>query len=354
MTRNTALALATILLAAASTTAQQDTPTPAPTPAPTPHAEPEPQADPTLPPGIDPATAERIREARRRADEARQRARSAAPPASGAAELSPEMIERLKEAGIDPNELRRPAAPGAALPMPSMPSMPGMPAAGAAGLGPVGAGAPPMTPGASMPTMPPASAPGASAPARPLPPPGAQLDSTDAAAVIDRMAGDWNLVIRLYDRGQPQPPTTGTSRFERVLDGRFLRETFSGDYGNERVEGVGYTAFDDTRGLFTMAWLDSTGGAVTTALGSYDPDRATLTFAGLYEGSTPPAETRTTITLGESDRHVYTFSLVQPNGAELTVYEIIYRRAEPPARDTPITHTPDAHNHPERDKGDLP
>ncbi|MEL7474427.1 MAG: DUF1579 family protein [Planctomycetota bacterium] len=322
-------------------------------PAETPEAEPK-ATEPDLPPGLDPETAKRIREARQRAAELRENRPSAgAPgaPASGAPStgptLTPEMRERLKAAGIDPDSVGRPrtggatgmpAMPGASgapgMPGPSMPTMPnmsGMGAAGATGAARPGAGvgadamsrlSPPGPPptNSTVPNM----APGARTPEPPEAPP---ISPDDADAVLEKLMGTWDLAIRLYEQGRPKPATTGRSVFERVAANTFVRETFSGQYGSEAVEGIGYTGYDQASQRFTMAWLDSTTGTIATAKGTYDPDMEMLTFAGLYDGATPPMETRTTITLGQTDRHVFTFKLVQPNGAELTIYEIIYRRA---------------------------
>jgi len=164
-------------------------------------------------------------------------------------------------------------------------------------------------------------------------PPEAPTISPDAARdVLAKLEGTWDLAIRLYDRGSPQAATQGRSVFAPTLNGRFIREHFTGVFGAENIEGLGFTGFDEARGLFTMSWLDSSSGAISTALGSYDPDFETLTFAGLYEPGpgARPVETRTTITLDRDDRHLFTFKFVQPDGAELTVYEIVYRRADEP------------------------
>ncbi|MEM7754228.1 MAG: DUF1579 family protein [Planctomycetota bacterium] len=324
--------IAALTITAAGAAAQSDTPEPKPEPAP------EPQAEPDTEPSTEPAPAtEPLPE--------RTTPPTSPPRVPAGPELSPEMRERLKAAGIDPDDIGRrrttgtPGLPSSRLPGAGMPSagMPGpagaIPSAGAGRPGaPIGlnppAGATPSGFSPPAPTM--TSAPSTPAATAPQPPEAPPITPDEADAVLERLTGTWNLAIRLYDRGKPQPATQGRSVFERTLNDTFIREAFTGVFGGEEVEGLGFTGFDQTRGRFTMSWLDSTSGAITTALGTYDPDSEMLTFAGTYDTTNPPTETRTTITLAQTDRHVFTFKFVQPNGAELTVYEIIYRRAGDP------------------------
>lgn len=272
-------------------------------------------------------------------------------------EMSEEMKQRLREAGIDPDSIGGGSGgtgrggagmPGAGMPGAGMPGA-GMPGAGFSGAGMPGAGAPGAgwgAPGAgagapdfqmpqigSRPNAAPGTAPSAPAaapaqPSLPMPPDEPPLAASEAKEVMLRMVGDWKIEVREHN-GQPEPQSTtsGTSSYAMALGGRFVQETFKGEFGGRPVAGLGHTAFDTQRSYFTKSWLDSTSAAITTALGTWNSVSETITFAGLYGDGPGAVEVRVTLAFTE-DGMLYTLMSPGAGGEMVKAYEISYVRAE--------------------------
>ena len=273
-------------------------------------------------------------------------------PESGGFEMSEEMKERLREAGIDPDSIGGGGAagrggagmPGAGMPGAGMPGA-GMPGAGFPGAGMPGAGMPGAgTPGAgsgwgapdiSMPQIgmqPGAAGGGATAqPAqasRPMPPDEPPLAASEAKEIMLRMVGDWSLEVREHN-GEPEPQsvTGGTSTYSMALGGRFVQEAFKGEFGGRPVAGLGFTGIDTQRSYFTMSWLDSTSATITTALGTWNSVSETITFAGLFGDGPGAVEVRVTLAFTD-DGMLYTLTSPGAGGEMVKAYEIVYRAAE--------------------------
>ncbi len=73
-------------------------------------------------------------------------------------------------------------------------------------------------------------------------------------------AGKWDVAGRIWNDPQGEPSlSTGESRLEMVLGGRYLQERHKGDLDAREYEGLGLLGFDNADSTVTAVWLDNLG-----------------------------------------------------------------------------------------------
>lgn len=105
---------------------------------------------------------------------------------------------------------------------------------------------------------------------------------------LDKFVGNWKTKFTAYWGPMPSV-TTGTSRIEWMLDGRYTRETYKGTLMmpspdgtmTERpFEGMGITGYDNYRNTYVTFWADSVGTAPGILRGTYNPQTRIHSYYG--------------------------------------------------------------------------
>ncbi|MBK8167021.1 MAG: DUF1579 family protein [bacterium] len=79
-------------------------------------------------------------------------------------------------------------------------------------------------------------------------------------AFLAGRAGRWNVAGRIWNEPGGEPAlSTGESRLEMLLDGRFLQERHRGQVDGRAYEGLGLLGFDNADSTVTAIWLDNLG-----------------------------------------------------------------------------------------------
>ncbi len=105
------------------------------------------------------------------------------------------------------------------------------------------------------------------------------------------LAGSWESTIKMWMEPD-KPPTEwkATSESKMIMGGRYLEDKISGEFGGMKFQGQALTAYDTLKKKYTYAWIDNLGTAISTATGTYDPDKQTYTYLG---EETDPASGKT-------------------------------------------------------------
>src|SRR5512136_505905 len=96
--------------------------------------------------------------------------------------------------------------------------------------------------------------------------------------LLAQMEGNWSVKSRWWmDPNEPPMESTGSSVQKMVLDGRFLKQEFSGEMMGGPFAGIGFTGYDNHTAKFVSTWMDTTGTGIYNFEGSAGPDGKTIT-----------------------------------------------------------------------------
>jgi hypothetical protein len=147
--------------------------------------------------------------------------------------------------------------------------------------------------------------------------------------LLAKLQGTWNAKVKSwFGPGEPKE-STGVMVRKMILDGRYLHESFKGDFLGKEFLGRGVTGFDVNKKKYVMAWIDNFGTGISTSTGSYDKQNKTLTFTG--EEDIPEmggkTKTRDVLKIVSADEQLFEMYRTPIKvGKEFKVMEIVYTR----------------------------
>lgn len=148
-------------------------------------------------------------------------------------------------------------------------------------------------------------------------------------AMLERMAGSWDLEVRMWMDPSAEPTTSSATAERRmVMDGRFLEEETSGSFMDAPFEGYALTGYNNVTGEFEATWIDNHSTIIFISRGELDPDGDGLVFRGTYSDPVTGSEKESRMVLRREgdDREVHEMFEPGPNGEEMKTMEIVYTR----------------------------
>ncbi len=98
---------------------------------------------------------------------------------------------------------------------------------------------------------------------------------------LAELAGTWDVGVKMWmDPSQPPSESKATTESKMIMDGRYLEDTVTGEFGGMKFLGRGVIGYDNLRKKYTYAWIDNMGTGISMATGTYDPDKRTYTYQG--------------------------------------------------------------------------
>ncbi len=103
------------------------------------------------------------------------------------------------------------------------------------------------------------------------------MTEADVPRLLKKIAfliGDWNVVLEV----KPTPEgdwikSAATSRFETILDGAAVRQTFEGHMMGQRFLGLGYFCFSRMTGKWQHSWIDNLAALISYYEGDFVDDK---------------------------------------------------------------------------------
>ena len=145
---------------------------------------------------------------------------------------------------------------------------------------------------------------------------------------LQQLAGNWKATAEFHMPDGQAMTSTGQSKAEMVLGGRFLREEYSGDMMGQPFKGVSFTGYDNVTGQYQSLWMDEMSTGMYYSTGTAEGD--TLTFTG--EGPDPATGKmkpyKHVITLEGPDRHTLDMHEPGPDGQMTRTVRITYERVQ--------------------------
>lgn len=151
-------------------------------------------------------------------------------------------------------------------------------------------------------------------------------------AMLAKLAGDWDVATKMWTApGAPPAESRARCSTKVILDGRFVQDDFTGDWGGAPFAGMGVTGYDNVRRKYVTIWLDSMTTGIFKAEGDYDPKARALSFSGTSFDPMAGKEiaVRMVTRFRDDGSHVFEYYAPGPDGQEMKSMEMTYtRRAE--------------------------
>ncbi len=144
---------------------------------------------------------------------------------------------------------------------------------------------------------------------------------------LQKMVGEWDVAVTAYEAGPDNPvESKAVARMETMLEGRFLRQTFEGEFNGRNFTGIGISGYDNALEKYVGTWMDNFGTGIMSLTGEYDEDTQTLTETG--KAATPIGEMQFKMVTKQptDDRIEFTMYMSLPGVGEQKMMESVYTR----------------------------
>jgi len=145
--------------------------------------------------------------------------------------------------------------------------------------------------------------------------------------MLTDMAGEWEGDITMWmDPSQPPQTMKGATKYESVMDGRYIVGKFSGMMMGMPFNGMDITGFDNALKVFQNVWIDNMGTGMMVLEGKYNKSTNTVTYNGkmvIPNGS--KVDVRQVLKIIDKDNSIFEM-YVNYGAGETKSMEIKYKR----------------------------
>ena len=153
-------------------------------------------------------------------------------------------------------------------------------------------------------------------------------------AFFKGMVGKWKTSNKMFMGPEPTI-TEGTAEFELIMDGRFLKQTYTSTLMGMPFVGNGLMGYDNMAKKHVGFWIDNMGTSMYTSAGDTcdaEHKHMTATMSYLDPMTGEPAKTKEVFKIVDANTFILSMSRVQPDGSEQPEMEITYTRAQAASR----------------------
>lgn len=149
-------------------------------------------------------------------------------------------------------------------------------------------------------------------------------------AVLNPMVGDWTVSSRHWmKRGAKPEKSTATSTLAWVLDGRFLKQKYKGDWAGQPFDGLGFLGYDKVKKEYVSVWMDSMSTGMSRSAGRYDTAARTIEDEGTFSCPVTGEKEmwfRSVWKIVNDNKLVFNMYTKDPEGKEFRSMELVYKR----------------------------
>ena len=150
--------------------------------------------------------------------------------------------------------------------------------------------------------------------------------------VLQQSVGSWNTTTTMWMKPGDSPTVShGTSQFEAIYGGRYIRQNVKGMAMGQPFEGMGINGYDNVKKQYTSIWLDNMGTAITSGTGQFNKDQNAIVDEGSMSCPMTPSGTRSyraVWALPKNDSFKYEMYGPDESGKEYKMMEIVYTRTK--------------------------
>ncbi len=144
------------------------------------------------------------------------------------------------------------------------------------------------------------------------------------------LAGSWTTQTKEWmEPDKPPVESTGAVEMKMLLDGRFLRQDFTGQMMGRPYSGIGITAYDNLRKRYVSTWIDTMSTGIFLMEGTASADGKTITLKGQHaEPGGGHMTHRAVWKIVDNNTQTFNMYGTYPGGKEMKMMEITYTRKQ--------------------------
>ncbi|NOT32488.1 MAG: DUF1579 domain-containing protein [Planctomycetes bacterium] len=146
---------------------------------------------------------------------------------------------------------------------------------------------------------------------------------------LEVKVGKWTASVKAFMPGGETVEANGSSEIQWIMDGRFLKDTFTGEWMGKPFHGEGRMGFDNLKKKYVSTWLDDAGTGIYFSEGAFDAASKSFSFTGDSPDTDAGkyVKSRTTEKWTDNDHFTMQSFVPGPDGKERLSMEIAYARA---------------------------
>jgi hypothetical protein len=158
----------------------------------------------------------------------------------------------------------------------------------------------------------------------------ATMSTTGAEhAALAHLVGNWSVASTMWMApGAPPATSTATATGTSILDGKWIRLTYSGDWMGQPYHGEGVYGYDTMAKEHVSTWIDGATTGMTVLRGSADA-QGVITYSSAMPYcpmERKPLAMRHVMHIESADRLTYTMYKTPEGGTESKGMELVYTR----------------------------
>jgi len=146
--------------------------------------------------------------------------------------------------------------------------------------------------------------------------------------MMAKTVGEWKTITKMWMDPSAEPMVSeGTTVYEMIMGGRYLKSTHSAVMMGQPFEGMMIQGYDNVKKEFVSTWIDNMGTGIMFSSGKYDEPTQSITFEG---SMVDPATGRDTkykeiVKIIDQNKHIWEMYDLS-KGTEIKMMEIEYTR----------------------------
>ncbi|MDH3216483.1 MAG: DUF1579 domain-containing protein [Candidatus Krumholzibacteria bacterium] len=144
-----------------------------------------------------------------------------------------------------------------------------------------------------------------------------------------KRVGQWNAEVKMWQAPNTDPMvSTGKSKYELSMGGRFLTQYYEGDMMGMKFVGMGVAGYDKTIDKHTTFWIDSMGTQAMYTEGECSDHCNVESYRTTINDPMSGKEMKVKMVtkLIDENKHVFEWYNPGPDGKEFKSMEIVYTR----------------------------
>jgi len=152
---------------------------------------------------------------------------------------------------------------------------------------------------------------------------------SEAHKKLEGIVGTWDTTVKMWQTPDaPVQESKGTSMNKMVLGGRWLEQSYEGQFMGMPFNGIGYTGYDNYKKQYVGMWMDTSSTAAMMSTGMADPAGKTMTFTGSMDNAMTGKtdQFKEVMTMVDANHHNFEMWMPGPDGKMFKTMEIAYSR----------------------------
>lgn len=148
--------------------------------------------------------------------------------------------------------------------------------------------------------------------------------------LLAKLEGSWTTKSRGWmEPGKPPVESTGACEQKLILDGRYLRQEYTGDMMGQPYTGINILGYNNHTKKYESVWLDSMSTAVYYFVGAASADGKVITQECSYDDPVRgPSLWRAVTRIKDDDTQEFEMFLTPKGGKEEKMMEMTIARKE--------------------------